>query len=433
MTWPRDLLLVLALVALALVAPTFENERPYSHEARANIAQRLPVGERLAYASLSDLRLVEVEVVEEKVHKTPEGEVEFVEDRRLDFKPRDSSPYIQCVAAIPFDRARWKGVNPQLFVLAIAATENYNRQFLHRKLEMATDRAFGMVGLDLDPTLGLTQVRASRARALLNARVPLPLGRAEVADFLKDDCNAMTVTAWWFEDALGAMTKAGETPTVQNLALRYNGGTGYHASEFPYALVVKAAYGMLETSFGPLGEQEPVEPVSSGLDTVACFHLDAWGKALTGQRYVAVRDGRAQVLSRAQFLAMIGDDARLRYTLSAPASWTGVVGQRLRDRVAGLVGVKDGRWLGHGFERMEDGGRGPSVCGVVLGDENARGATVLVAREGREDVEAALLAMNEPPRQGLPAEAEPPPGSEPLDQAEPDGAGAPRPESGDPA
>jgi hypothetical protein len=321
------------------------------------------------------------------------------------------------VTAIPFDRARWQGISPQFFILSIAATENYNRQFMHPKLEMATDRLFGLVGIDLDPTLGLTQVRASRARALLNARVPIPLSRTEVADFLKDDCNAMTVTAWWFEDALGAMTKEGVTPTVQSLALRYNGGTGYHASEFPYPLVVKAAYAMLETSLGQLGEQEPAATVRSGLDTVACFHFDAWGKALTDQRYVAVRDGRTRVLGRAQFLAMLGDEPRLRYAMTAPANWTGVVGQRLRDRVGGLVGVKDGRWLGHGFETMNDEERVSSLCQGLLGsDPEARGATVMVAREGREDVEAGLLAMNEPPAEAPSAEPKP---QEPSDQADP--------------
>lgn len=394
---PRDLLFVLFLVALALAAPTFENERPYSSEAKANVAQRLPVGERLAYAALSDLRLIEVKVVEDKVEKDKAGEILSTQERHLQYDPLAGSAYVDCVRAMRFDRGAWKSVEPELMILSIAAAENYNRQFLHRKFETLTERLVGAVGLDLDPTLGLTQVRASRARALLNARVPIPLNRAEVAEFLEDDCNALTVTGWWFDDEIKAMARAGTVPTVRALALRYNGGTGYHASEFPYAMVVSAAYQMLQNALDRISDEAPVEPPPLRLDTVACLSFDDWGKAVTAQRYLAVRDGRTRQLSRAQFLAMLGDRAKLRYAVVTPSTWTGAIGAKLRAHVDALAGIKDGRWSGRPFATLDDPDRVRALCEDPAGAEFGQ-VLALVGREGREDVEAALSAVRDSPQ-----------------------------------
>ena len=397
MKWlPWELLFVLAMVSAAMATPVFEKELPYTHEGReVSSAARLPVDRRLASAMLSDLRLVDVVLPDPaKIEKPKEEGPARPDDRYLLVEARTGNAYFDCVREASHDPALWKTIDRPAFVLSVAAAENYNRRYLRRQLENVAARGLGVVGLPLDPSLGLTQLRLSEAQAVLKRHVPVPLNRAETIQYLEDDCNALQATLWWFEDDMRRMLKAGMTPTVRSLALSYNGG-GHTPSEFSYPRLVDAAQKELKLALSGYQDEPEAEVVS--FDRLACLFLDPWGARPPLEHYRGRENGESVDVERGAFVASLPPGEPLDLAIDAPPRFGGSLRAKILAHAETRAGVAGGRWMTHPVRRLDPARARDAVeeCGGYAEPGMEGRVRVILARRGPPPTSEA----SEPPPQ----------------------------------
>jgi hypothetical protein len=419
MSWvPWQLLIVLCLAGFTLIVPTFQSEHPTSDEGPSvTLADHLPLSKRLGYATLSDLGVINVKL--NYNNNGPENDKVTEKDkplsRSIDAELIESNPYSKCDDEIEYSSAAFGDIDNRLLTLAIAASENYNRTFLRRKIELLTQSLFIWVGLNADFTLGLTQLKLSGARESLQRHLQVPLSNREVVKYLSDDCDAMQATAWWLEDEARRMKQAGQRPSVERLAVQYNGGIGYDPSEFSYAKVVRASYDVLKDLVSSQEDAGEVKPKGNGYkyDALGCVFLDNWGGSIQDEKYYIVQDGKVTNLARQEFGERLRGGPGLELHIRPTPAWVPSLRDKLLHRADGVIGVSAGHWEGVPVRSFDDVGDANALyCLQHEGDikvdrfgqdhdeANDLGVVAVLRRPGSSDVFEAWGAEDRAPSGG---------------------------------
>ena len=272
-------LLALGFIAVATVDP-YRTVRPNRGEAALTLRERLGYAVLLRagyvtarYQSLTTV--VDAPAGSTRTHSgggpDPDPSQILVEEQ--------SHPDLACLVRFPaLHLAGGATVDSRYLAEAIVASERYNRPPITRRFEIWIARMRLAVGGTLpDYSIGVAQVRPSRARALLDEELGSPpVSDNELLELLRNDCQNVRLAARYVD---GIARRYQGLATAEDVAARtaliYSGGLSPSVHGLRYIDAVAGAYTLLVASgnggAADLEGESPPSASDSGVTSRGCF------------------------------------------------------------------------------------------------------------------------------------------------------------------